>query len=258
MRQVPCGRCGACKTTRRNEWTFRIKQEYKGATNALFCTFTYRDENIPKKDNKLTLRKKDYQDFMKRLRKHQANRTKIKIRYYCVGEYGTRTNRPHYHALLFNVHSDTIQEMDSIWSHGHTKIGVVSDASIHYVTKYHVNRQYNPDNPEQEFTTMSLKPAIGQRYIDKAAEWHRQNQYTHVINNGYKANMPRYFKDKIFNTDLEKWNIQINQAQQRNKLQAETEQLIKDLGIDDPSRHIWLNAIINAKNIRNKSDNDLF
>lgn len=115
-RPVPCGKCGACQTSRRNEWTFRIKQEYEVSENGYFITMTYSDENLQYgSTNKPILVKKDFQDFMKRLREYQSGVTKTKIRYYCVGEYGTNTQRPHYHALLFNVHAKTLDEMERLW-----------------------------------------------------------------------------------------------------------------------------------------------
>lgn len=47
------------------------------------------------------LRKKDVQLFLKRIRYHIAKEFDQSIRYFCVGEYGSQTFRPHYHLLLF-------------------------------------------------------------------------------------------------------------------------------------------------------------
>lgn len=47
------------------------------------------------------LRKKDVQNFLKRLRYYVAKETNSRFRYFCVGEYGCQTFRPHYHLLLF-------------------------------------------------------------------------------------------------------------------------------------------------------------
>lgn len=47
------------------------------------------------------LRKKDVQDFFKRLRFHLSKYTDASISYYCAGEYGPRTFRPHFHVILF-------------------------------------------------------------------------------------------------------------------------------------------------------------
>lgn len=51
---------------------------------------------------------KDIQNFMKRLRKQLSKIDKNeKVRYYIVGEYGTKSLRPHFHILLF-TNSDSI------------------------------------------------------------------------------------------------------------------------------------------------------
>jgi len=56
-----------------------------------FITLTYDNENLPEN---ATLVPKDLKDFQKRLRYH-AN---IDLRFFSVGEYGEKTQRPHYHA----------------------------------------------------------------------------------------------------------------------------------------------------------------
>ena len=130
---VPCGKCVECLKRRANHWTFRLSQELKQATTACFLTLTY--DEVPLSQNGLpTLRKTDFQKFMKRLRK----RSKCSLKYYACGEYGTRTQRPHYHVILFNL-SRTIFETDMIgriWSHGFVDVGKVEMASIAYVTGY--------------------------------------------------------------------------------------------------------------------------
>lgn len=64
---VPCGKCPSCLANQRQEWVFRLKQEYEASVFAIFVTLTYSDENLPKD---LSVNKKDIQDFHKRLRKH--------------------------------------------------------------------------------------------------------------------------------------------------------------------------------------------
>ena len=44
---------------------------------------------------------RDLQLFMKRLRKYISFNYNEKVRYYAIGEYGTRSLRPHWHILLF-------------------------------------------------------------------------------------------------------------------------------------------------------------
>jgi len=57
-----------------------------------FVTLTY----SPEKLQSWSLRYKDFQDFMKRLRFHMGP-----TRFFMCGEYGEENFRPHFHALLF-------------------------------------------------------------------------------------------------------------------------------------------------------------
>jgi hypothetical protein len=60
-----------------------------------FVTLTYSPADIPPMGS---LQKRDCQLFLKRLRKN----TKLKLRYFLVGEYGEKNQRPHYHCLIFS------------------------------------------------------------------------------------------------------------------------------------------------------------
>ena len=104
---VPCGKCTGCRTEYSRQWAMRIKHEASlwGKKNS-FVTLTYDDENLPRKGNSTTLIKKDFQDFMKRLREPNQEldwTPPTPIRYYHCGEYGDQFGRPHYHAILFNT-----------------------------------------------------------------------------------------------------------------------------------------------------------
>ena len=166
---VPCGKCGACRKTRRNEWAFRLSQELKTAKNAYFITLTYSDENLPfTPDGVITLDKKDLQNFQKRLRKLQKKQwPETKYRYYAVGEYGTETDRPHYHIIAFNVAPDCLRNLSTLWPFGIHHIGTVTTGSIFYVAKYHVNAVKADDDRVPEFATMSRRPGIGHNYVKK-------------------------------------------------------------------------------------------
>lgn len=61
---------------------------------ACFITLTYSDEHMP--ENR-SLNKREFQLFTKRLRKTLDR----KIQFLACGEYGPKTFRPHYHALIF-------------------------------------------------------------------------------------------------------------------------------------------------------------
>ena len=135
---VPCGRCGFCLSNRRKEWSFRLQKEMRYHESAAFITLTYSDNNIRFMDavdrdtgeciSYPILVKKDLQDYIKRVRYYQGKITDSKIKYYAVGEYGTKTKRPHYHAIMFGVHRGV--KMDEIWEHGHADVGTCTLDSI--------------------------------------------------------------------------------------------------------------------------------
>lgn len=190
---VPCGKCNFCLESRRSEWSFRLRQELKVSSSASFLTLTYEKTPVTEAGVE-TLSKRDLQLFFKRLRKASQK----KLRYYAVGEYGTRTIRPHYHALLFNCETEVLGQVMAIWSHGHCLCGDVTDASIHYVTKYHVNKFGDYPGRAPPFVLMSRRPGIGSNYIDTHAKWHQEGLRTFTQVNGFKGRLPRFYTDKIF------------------------------------------------------------
>jgi len=214
-RIVPCGKCGFCLEVKRADWTFRLKQELKVADSAHFLTLTYNDEELPLGvDDTPTLCKKDVQLFIKRLRKENGktirhsfsgrilrgkSSSQKNIRYYTVGEYGTETNRPHYHSIMFNLREDVTKDLEKIWKQGHIKIGSVTDASIHYVTKYVVNRNGIYENRQKPFSLISNRSGgIGNNYLSTHTGWHIDAMRNYTAVNGIVSRLPRYYKDRIF------------------------------------------------------------
>lgn len=222
---VPCNKCNLCLQARRNDWAFRLYQELRTAISASFLTLTYEDEYVPiSNDYKLTLKKSDLHNFHKAIRQSQTRtllkikrqekmnserykhlKKKWKIRYYSVGEYGTETQRPHYHSIMFNIHPLTLQKLaEKIWTKGHIKNGSVGFQSIAYCTKYLIDRAEDNQGREKPFTLMSRKPGLGENYMNSKKYWHKQigdnlDDYRYyVIYQGQKQRMPRYYKDKIF------------------------------------------------------------
>jgi len=202
---VPCGKCGQCLNTKRGEWIFRLKQELKSASSAHFLTLTYRRGDVPItiKGYK-TITKSDLQLFIKRLRNYQTRKTRSEktIRYYAIGEYGTHTHRPHYHAILFNCHNNTLSAILDIWTEGNVQIRPISDGRIIYITKDIINR-YNmnllPLGVNPSFALMSRNPGLGLDYVEQAKTYHQKSQNNYVyVNGGKKGRMPRIYKDKIF------------------------------------------------------------
>ena len=199
---LPCGRCIGCRLERSRQWAMRCVHESSMWHENSFITLTYNNESLPANGS---LDKTHYQLFMKRLRKKFKSNENNPIRFYMCGEYGDISNRPHYHAILFNhdFHDKswhkTIKgnklyvsdQLQDIWKHGHCLIGDVTFESAAYVARYLMKKQNGKAleiiDPKThlkpyevldhhtgqiskilpEYTTMSLKPGIAHNWIKK-------------------------------------------------------------------------------------------
>lgn len=207
---VPCGKCNFCLSSRRAEWAFRLNQEFKKSESSSFLTLTYSDEKIPHTVNgEQELNKEHLVLFAKKLRKLQPT---IPLKYYTCGEYGTKTDRPHYHSIMFNMTNETKNQVVNTWGHGHVDIGNVTGASINYVCKYVINKQNDYGDRQPPFALISK--GIGKSYLSpETIAWHKSAKLDHVTANGIPARMPRYYKDVIFNKyEKEKFNKKISNA----------------------------------------------
>jgi len=134
-----CGKCSQCHVSYLQHWTFRLQREMAGKP-ALFLTLTYDYKHIPMYKGKFTLRKKDYQDWLKRLRKALPDRV---FKYVICGEYGTKQKRPHYHAILIGADLKDSKIISETWGKGLIHFGTAQPASIAYTFKYSVKSALN-------------------------------------------------------------------------------------------------------------------
>jgi len=159
--QVPCGKCVGCAADKALVWSIRMYHEAQQHEQNCFVTLTY--AKAPDRINK-----RDLQLFFKRLRKLSP------LRYFACGEYGTKTHRPHYHAVIFgrdyleksspiNAQLYTNPEILGAWSHGMVSIGNLTIASCMYVAGYATKKLGDPDT----FTLMSRRPGIGHTWAQK-------------------------------------------------------------------------------------------
>ena len=205
---VPCGKCVKCLARRRNHWSFRLFHQMKTSTSAAFITLTYNEENLPISPNGIpTLNKRDLQLFFKRLRKYeQAKGNREPIKYYAVGEYGSRYSRPHYHVIIFGVSRSTLLRsqtvMEGIWKAGVVDIAPCNIGTISYTTGYIMQGTWRPSSPIDDrvphFSNMSK--GLGQSYLTpNTISYHKQRLETGLHHpNGFFISMPRYYADKIF------------------------------------------------------------
>lgn len=215
---VPCGKCPACLARRVSGWSFRLMQEDKHAISSQFVTLTYDTKHVPITDSGfLSLRKRDVQLFIKRLRETQLRTGSelfktTTIKYYAVGEYGGKGMRPHYHIILFNAQLELIE---GAWNQqGAIHYGQVSGASVGYTLKYitkpHKVPMHRNDDRLREFSLMSK--GLGKSYLsERRRKWHMddmENRMYLSLPDGKKCAMPRYYKQKLY-TDEQREHVGI-------------------------------------------------
>jgi len=249
---VPCGRCMPCRVNRSQEWALRIESEMDSAKNAHFLTLTYDEENAPRNDLGHTiLHKSDAQKFLKRLRYHADQFYKVqmeslgfnqtikipRIRYFFIGEYGEETFRAHYHAITFNVPTETIKYIERIWGQGFVKIGTVTPQSIRYVTKYITKvdtRDLELRDLTKPFTLVSQ--GMGANYVNEETRaYHSRRDSLYTINKKYKQRIGKYLENKIHETEEQKKEVRARKK--HNALKAEIAQRkeeteLREKGVD--------------------------
>lgn len=204
---IPCGKCIGCKLEHSRQWAVRCMQEKRMHTDSCFVTLTYDDKNLPAGG---TLVKRDLQLFMKRYRKFAGDG----VRFFACGEYGEKTNRPHYHLLLlnkdlpdkrlvktgteYNLYASPV--LSNLWPMGNHALGSVTFDSAAYVARYCTKKITGPKAADHyagrqpEFLVMSRRPGIGTAYLEK----YQNEIYTHdnIIVNGVPTSVPRFYDTK--------------------------------------------------------------
>lgn len=168
-----CGQCLPCRINRRRVWSHRITLEASLHEYSSFVTLTYSPEFLPAG---ATLVPEDITKFLKRLRKSIAPH---KIRYFAVGEYGDKSERPHYHLALFGLGPLHAQVIADAWSVnktpiGHIVVGDLNQYSAGYVAGYVTKKMTSFDDERlngrhPEFARMSTSPGLGADAMQEVA-----------------------------------------------------------------------------------------
>lgn len=191
---VPCGNCVFCGATKRSDWALRLHYEGRKHLVKRFVTLTYADAHLVWERGCSQLHKRHVQLWLKKIRF-----AGYKVRYFAVGEYGSKTYRPHYHVLLFGDVPE--QVLRDSWQYGHAHIGTVTEASVMYCLGYIINGKGWRMRTKRvaPFALMSRRPGIGHSYLTPAMiEWHRSGRKNYAILDGVKRHLPRFYKTKIF------------------------------------------------------------
>lgn len=232
--RIPCGKCIGCRLDYSRAWADRMMLELDHTGKAVFATLTYDNEHIPyngcddfsREGNfqAFTLYKKDLQDFFKRLRGRKRFEDK-EIRFYAAGEYGSTTDRPHYHAIIFGLSLDDFPDkvplkknelgelwynspyFTEIWDQGYTVLSEVSWQTCAYVARYVQKKVYHGSSfltdlfdCQPEFSLMSRRPGIGGKYIEDHPDCFDLMQF-HVKGHDKSIAFPKYFLKKLALTD---------------------------------------------------------
>lgn len=202
--QLPCGRCIGCRIQRSKEWALRCIHEASFYDANSFITLTY-------KEDPYTLNVRDFQLFMKRLRKKVG-----KVRFFHCGEYGSLNFRPHHHALIFGWRPPDLEIfgksvsgyvyrsdlLESLWTFGFSTVGDVTFDSAAYVARYILKKQTGPSADDHyqgrkpEYITMSRNPGIGQNWFKAYSGDVFPKDFIHY-EGGKIARPPRYY-EKLF------------------------------------------------------------
>lgn len=243
---IPCGQCIGCRIGYSRQWAVRMMLEKEYSDNCYFLTLTYDDDHLTFEESfdprtritqapnmvthcdpdtgelldHMTLNrgpKSDLVKFNKRLRKKFGDG----IRFYATGEYGSKTFRPHYHGIYFNLPledlkffmhdkkfnyytSDTIARL---WPFGFHLITEVSFETCAYVSRYVTKKATGEGAAEKyekfgicpEYSIMSRRPGIGRQWFDE----HGSDAYESYIitvsdsKGGFQFQPPAYY-DRLF------------------------------------------------------------
>lgn len=212
--QLPCGKCIECRLEYARQWAIRCVHEAAMYEKNAFITLTYDDQHLG--DNKLDYR--DFQLFMKKLRKTQND----PIGVFVTGEYGEKSKRKHWHAILFNwqpgdlsykrsnERSDKIYNsgiLTLLWGKGATEVGSVTMESAGYCARYAAKKLVHGTDGSHDYEPISRKSsknAIGKRWIEKF--WPDVFNYGHIIlPDGNKTAIPRYYEKWLKQHQPDAW-----------------------------------------------------
>lgn len=230
--------------------------ELQSHDSAYFVTLTYDDLHLPinhycddetgEIGSTATLDKKDFQLFMKRLREHHCRKygDDAQLRFFAAGEYGSRTHRPHYHAIIYGLKLDDLkfykrnsypenydlyssEWLSKIWNKGFVVVGKVTWDTCAYTARYIVKKMYGNAaqvyekyNFVPEFTQMSRKPGIGREYYEKKKESIKgtllDNDVLFITDGSAvrQARVPKYY-ERLLELDMPELMAELKETRQK-------------------------------------------
>lgn len=274
--KLPCGHCSVCRKNKRKEMTVRLTNEIESYEHSCFLTLTYKPEELPYvneitgevkrykdirntvddvlfKDEWLegwnpTLVKSDLQNFIKRLRKHLYSQVKKdstkkgrdhveNIRYFAVGEYGTKKSRPHWHVIIFNWLPSDLEvfenkgqynyyrsrQVEKLWTDGISIVGECNNAVAKYCAQYVTKKEdkkliYKPFVQRELVLCSKMNGAIGASYCDKYWKQILEQNGVGLLNRKtgklYKYKIPSYYKARIARLHPDEFQAYLDRQEQ--------------------------------------------
>lgn len=288
IQQIPCKNCWACSLNYSAEWATRIMLEAKKSPGKnFFITLTYDDEHLPILE-KITTRdygvfendgtwqgslyEPDMVRFINSLRKQHERQGILDIKYFYCGEYGEKTNRPHYHIILLNCplkieefygcHVDTnykahwkSKQLEGLWQGGMIDICELEWSCAAYVARYCTKKLsfsqdktfYYKQGKMPEFIRMSK--GIG-------FEWYREHKNEiyktdEIIMKTIKGNVGSVKPPKAFDRKMKESNPELFEAIKKSRQTAaeRAEKLLQSL----TDRTDLDNLILSAEKVMKKA-----
>ena len=207
---LPCNRCATCRAKKRFEWVVRMELEDRTALTTWFITLTYDEKHVPRTKGFTHLQKNDALNFIRRVKDFEERNVpehhvipnqyhgdpSRKIRYFLVGEYGSKTYRPHYHLILWNISKYTAQRVSQIWGKGiqsRAEKPRGQSAVATYCAKYIMKEHGDIQFVVPQFKTGSN--SIGLEHVLK----NRSNVRDGLLYHGkYVIPIPKYWRYKFY------------------------------------------------------------
>lgn len=229
---LPCGKCLGCREIKQQELAIRFSHTARYYKDKYFLTLTYNEENCPD-----GLEKNDLKKFWKRLRR----KTSATIKYLACGEYGDRTNRPHYHAAVVGLELNDLKRWDSenhnspyldrIWSNGIVTVSELTEGRIKYVAGYVLKKAgyrrqiyCTEDGVELQEPYRDMSHGLGKQWIE---QFQGDLRHGYLKHEGAKNAIPRYYMDKITDEKLRQ-QIAESKAQKDQRLTGEDRKCLQN------------------------------
>lgn len=203
---IPCGKCILCRKKRSTEILLRAVAESRlnPLSSHAFLTLTFDDAHLSDALVDGKIQHRPFQLFMKRLRKSLCGR---KIRFLMCGEFGEKTHRPHYHAILFDCDlTDSYFDQDGFyhgsklveksWHFGLCSVSSVNINRLAYVAGYTTK---SSDPGFEPYVRWSRRPGLGSLYFDRYfSDIYKDGSSSTYCLNGDEFNFSiRYFDEKF-------------------------------------------------------------